>query len=171
MSDTARHTLVLMRHGTAEEARSGTQGHDESRALTPGGRSQVALAAHGLRVLGIHPDIIVTSPLLRCRQTADLVGAQAACPVYEDRRLAPGMDLTDLIDVLIDHPEAHTVLACSHQPGLSLVLADLTGCGVIPFRRSQIAVAEIREMRAGGGALLAVLPPRILRAAATAGFS
>lgn len=169
MSDVPRHTLVLMRHGIAEEARPGTQGHDESRALTPGGRNRVALSAHGLTVLGIHPDIIVTSPLLRCRETADLVGAQVACPVWEDPRLAPGMDLADLIDVLLDHPEARTVLACSHQPGLSLVLADLTGCGVIPFRRSQIAVAEIREMRAGGGTLLAVLPPRMLWAAATAG--
>ncbi len=165
MSASPHQVLVLMRHGIAEEARPGSEQSDELRALTPDGRIRVARAATGLAVLGIRPDIILTSPLLRCRETADIVGSQAGCPVQEDRRLAPGMDLDDVLDVLLEHPDAGTVLACSHQPGLSLALADLTGCGIIPFRRSQAAVAEIREARAGGGTLLAVLPPRMLRAA------
>ena len=61
---------------------------------------------------------------------------------------------------------AGLVVACSHQPGLSYALADLTGCGVVSFRRPGAAVVQLNAPRAGAGELWAVLPPRVLRAAA-----
>ena len=70
-----------------------------------------------------------------------------------------------LLDAVLEHPDDGVVLACSHQPRLSYALADLTGCGMIAFRRPGAAVARMDAMRAGGGELMAVLPPRVLRAA------
>jgi phosphohistidine phosphatase SixA len=159
-------TLVLMRHGVAEDDHPGG---DAARTLTADGLSRATLAARGLVALGIVPDVAVTSPLVRCRQTAALVAEAAGCPLAEDSRLAPGMDVTALLEVVLEHSGAGTILACSHQPGLSHALSDLTGCGTIGFGRPQAAVIRLEHPRIGGGRLVALLPPRILRAACTGG--
>jgi len=156
-------TLVLMRHGVAEDDHPVG---DVARALTPRGHERAGLAARGLVALGLRPDVVLSSPLVRCRQTADLVAAAAGCTVHADARLAPGMSTALLLDALMDHPGAGLVVACSHQPGLSYALADLTGCGVVSFRRPGAAVVQLNAPRAGAGELWAVLPPRVLRAAA-----
>jgi phosphohistidine phosphatase SixA len=78
------------------------------------------------------------------------------------------MSAHDLLEVLLEHPDAHTIVACSHQPGLSYAVDDLTGCGAIGFARPQAVVIHLESPRAGGGTLTAVLPPHILRAACPA---
>lgn len=155
-------TLILMRHGVAEDH---APGGDAARALTARGRERAAQAATGLVALGLAPDLVLCSPLVRCAQTAREVGGAAGCPVQHDDRLAPGMTTDALLDAVLEHPGAGVVLACSHQPGLSYALADLTGCGMIAFRRPGAAVVRMDAVRAGGGELVAVLPPRVLRAA------
>jgi len=156
-------TLVLMRHGVAEDD---NPGGEAARRLTPEGLERAGLAAQGLVALGMRPDLVLTSPLVRCRQTAELVAGAARCPLEDDPRLAPGMSASDLIEVIIENPEALTLLACTHQPGLTYALADLTGCGQIGFKRPGAAVVELQAPRLGAGRLVAVLPPRVLRAAA-----
>ena len=156
-------TLVLMRHGVAEEDHP--EG-DTARRLTPEGLERAGLAAEGLVALGMRPDLVLTSPLVRCRQTAELVAGAAGCPVEDDPRLAPGTSASDLLDLVLEHPDAATIVACTHQPGLTYALADLTGCGHVGFKRPGAAVIEIEAPRLGAGRLVAVLPPRILRAAA-----
>lgn len=157
--------LVLMRHGVAEDDHPGG---DRERRLTDHGLERAGLAAEGLMALGIRPDAVVTSPLVRCVQTAELVAAAAGCPVEADDRLAPGMTTSDLLDVVVEHPHAGVLLACSHQPGLTYALDDLTGCGEVGFRRPGVAVITLEAPRLGGGHVTALLPPRILRAAARA---
>lgn len=156
-------TLVLMRHGVAEEDNPAGDG---ARRLTPEGLERAGLAARGLVALGVRPDLVLTSPLVRCRQTAELVANTAGCPLAEDNRLAPGMSASDLLEVILEHPDADTIVACSHQPGLTYALADLTGCGEVGFKRPGAAVVEIDAPRLGAGRIAALLPPRVLRAAA-----
>lgn len=158
-------TLVLMRHGVAEDD---NPGGDASRQLTNEGLERAGLAARGLVALGIRPDVVVSSPLVRCVQTAEIVAAAAGCPLTHDDRLAPGMTTSGLLDVMIEHPDAGVLLACTHQPGLTYALDDLTGCGQVGFKRPGVAVITLEATRIGGGHLTAVLPPRLLRAAATA---
>jgi len=156
-------TLVLMRHGVAEDD---NPGGEAARRLTPEGLARAGLAAQGLVALGVRADLVVTSPLVRCRQTAELVAGAAGCQVYDDVRLAPGMSTSDLLEVIVENPDASTLVACTHQPGLTYALADLTGCGQIGFKRPGVAVVELETPRLGTGRLVAVLPPRVLRAAA-----
>jgi phosphohistidine phosphatase len=158
-------TLVLMRHGVAEEDH---EGGDAARRLTADGHARAERAARGLVALGFVPDVVITSPLVRCRQTAALVADAGGCPAVEDMRLAPGMSVNDLLEVVLDHPGASTIVACSHQPGLSYALSDLTGCGTIGFRRPGAAVVNLEIPRVGAGELIALLPPRVLRAACPA---
>jgi len=156
-------TLVLMRHGVAEDP--DVRATDGERELTPDGREAAGRAARGLVALGICPDVVVSSPLIRCRQTAELVADAARCTLGTDLRLAPGMTADDLLQIVLEHPDARTILCCSHQPGLTYALDALTGCGEIRFGRPQAAVVSLGTPRPGGGTLTAVLPPNVLRKA------
>ncbi len=156
--------LLLLRHGIAEDAGPATGHRDAPRALTAEGRARMEMQARGVAAIGLAADIVLTSPLTRCRQTADIVAAAIAAPVREDRRLAPGADLDAVEEALIDHPGAERVLLCGHQPDLSEIVAALTGGALVDFRRGTLAVLDVREPRARGGLLRALYPPDALRA-------
>lgn len=120
-------------------------------------------AARGMAALGIAVDAVLTSPLARCRQTADIVCAELGGSAREHRRLAPGMELDDLSEALLEHPGAGAVLVCGHQPDLSVVVADLTGGGVVEFKKGALAVLDLDAVRPRGGRLRALYPPATLR--------
>ena len=62
-----------MRHGIAADFGEGGILKDEDRPLTPEGRARMKQAAAGLKELDLKFNVILTSPLLRCRQTAEAV--------------------------------------------------------------------------------------------------
>jgi phosphohistidine phosphatase len=155
--------LLLMRHGIAEEAGPETSFRDEPRRLTGDGISKVTAAARGLVTLNLgRVDLLLTSPLVRCAQTARIVGDALGVTPEVDERLAPGMRLGGLVDALIEHPGAERVLACGHQPDLSHVALELAG-GLVEFKKGTVAIFDVDELVRGGGCLLALYPPASLR--------
>lgn len=160
--------LLLIRHGIAENAGPATGHRDAPRALTPDGAARMREAARGIAALGLSADAVLTSPLARCRQTAEIVCEQLGGAARDDQRLAPGMNLELLADVLLEHPDATSVLVCGHQPDLSEVVADLTGGGAVEFRKGSLAVLDVGEARPRGGRLRALYPPAALRTVARA---
>ena len=121
-------------------------------------------AAAGMRALGIAPDLVLTSPLVRCRQTADIICEALGGTPVEDPRLRPGMRLGDLEDALLDHPHAAAPLVCGHEPDLSEIVAELTGGGRVEFKKGGLAILDVEAVRPGGGRLRALYPPAALRA-------
>ena len=65
--------IYIMRHGIAADLGAGGIIHDEDRPLTPEGRVKMQQAAEGIRRLELKFNLIFTSPLLRARQTAEVV--------------------------------------------------------------------------------------------------
>jgi phosphohistidine phosphatase len=155
--------LLLLRHGIAEDAGPETGWSDEARALTPEGVARMREAARGMVALGIRADAILSSPLLRCRQTAEIVAAAIGGAAREDPRLRPGADLDLVEDLLLEHPDAGCVLLCGHQPDLSELVAELTGGGRAEFRKGSLAVLDLASARPRGGRLRALYPPAALR--------
>jgi phosphohistidine phosphatase len=158
--------LLLLRHGIAEEAGPSTGHRDEPRALTAEGAERMGAAARGMRQVGVRPDAVLTSPLARCRETAEIVCTALGGRAEEDRRLRPGMDLDALADALRERPEAETVLVCGHEPDLSRIVAALTGGGEVELRKGSLAVLDVQSLRPHGGRLRALYPPAALRALA-----
>lgn len=156
-------TLLLLRHGIAEDAGPATGYEDAPRALTEDGIVRMRLAAAGVAALGLGIDTIVSSPLVRCRQTAEIVATALGLPVSLDARLAPGMDIDGVEDLLLEHPDAQAALLCGHQPDLSRLVAALTAGGAVEFRKGSLAVLGIEAPRRGGGRLRALYPPAALR--------
>ena len=119
--------------------------------------------AQGMVTIGLVTDVVLTSPLTRCRQTADIVAEALGAVVYEDPRLEPGADLDAVEEVLLGCPDAEHVLLCGHQPDLSRIVSALTGGGLIEFGRGALAVLDVAAPRPRGGHLRALYPPAALR--------
>ncbi len=115
--------LYVMRHGPAEDFAS--TGRDSDRALTPHGRDRVTSVAAFLREHGEQPRAIVTSPLVRALQTAELVAKDIGLPEVETRwELKPGGDSLGLVDVLLEERRKRTMLV-GHQPDLGDLVETL----------------------------------------------
>jgi phosphohistidine phosphatase SixA len=110
--------IFLVRHA---EAAAGEP--DALRPLTAEGREQARalgekLAAHGL-------DAVVCSPLLRARETADLIAQAAGLEAETEEQLAPGADVTSLSAAVSG--KGDTVVVVGHQPDCSEIVLVLTG--------------------------------------------
>ena len=109
--------LLIVRHA---EAAPGNP--DELRPLTQGGRAQARALGDRLREQGLEPDAVVSSPLLRARETANALGLGEPAV---DERLAPGASPDDVRDAALGRGE--TVLVVGHQPDCGRAAAALAG--------------------------------------------
>ena len=116
--------LFLMRHGPAGNSES-WQGDDRLRPLTGKGQQKVRAAADGLKRLDPGVDLLVTSPLARARQTAEIVARALHLPMEEREALAPGFGLEQLATLLANHPDAQGMMLFGHEPDFSSIIGQL----------------------------------------------
>jgi phosphohistidine phosphatase len=162
--------LYLMRHGIAVTAdQPGTQS-DSERPLTPKGIKRMRRAARGLRRLGISFDAILTSPLVRARQTAEIVadtlGLEAQ--LEEISELAPDSSVDHLVSGLTRFQDREHVLLVGHQPLLGHIFSFLiSGKNVnlaVEFKKGGLCRIEIDVLPLGTpGTLHWLLTPKQLR--------
>ena len=109
--------LVLVRHADAAPGDP-----DELRALTPEGHEQARRLGERLRAEGIEPDAVLTSPLLRARETAAELGLGEPQPLDE---LRPGATADDVRSAIAGR--GRTVVVVGHQPDCSRIATALRG--------------------------------------------
>ena len=158
--------LALIRHGIAEDAGPANGYRDESRRLTPAGADRMQAAAAGIARLDLHPAVVLTSPLVRCVETAALVGRALGAPVRIHDVLRPGARAAAVLDVLAEYPDAACVALCGHQPDMSYITAELSGAEV-NYRRGMLGVVDLAGLRPRAGSLVGLYPPKALRALGT----
>jgi phosphohistidine phosphatase len=159
--------LYLVRHGIAEEL--GPQIDDAERALTPEGRRRMKEIARGLRQLGAAPTLVLTSPLRRAQETAEILRAGVA----PDARLAlfPPLDNAHRPEDIVarmPHAKQREIALVGHQPSLGQLASYLlTGSpGLVPlaFKKGGVAAISVHAMPPRSpGALEWFLTPRQLR--------
>ena len=125
--------VLIVRHA---EAASGNP--DELRPLTPKGREHARAVGARLRDDGFAADAVVSSPLLRARETAEALGLGA--PKVDDR-LAPGASPFDVRDAAAGRGE--TVVVVGHQPDCSRAVAALSGGDEPAFPPCAHALVEL----------------------------
>jgi len=118
--------LVLVRHA---EAAPGDP--DELRPLTPGGREAARALGQQLAADDVRPDAVLTSPLLRARETGAELGRALEVPVEPDERLAPGATADSVLQLV--RGRGDTVVVVGHQPDCGRIAAELTGGPEPPF--------------------------------------
>ena len=160
--------LLLLRHGIAEERCP--ERVDGERALTAVGRSRTRAVAERLVQLGLGCDQLVTSPLVRARQTAEIAVAagiliEGSPSVRVDAALAPGRDPLPLVAEFQRAASAHTRLQrlalVGHEPDLGALAAQLIGApeGAIVLKKAGIALLLLGP---GRGRLKLLMAPRQL---------
>jgi phosphohistidine phosphatase len=112
--------LFILRHGEAGR-RSTTSRQDSKRPLTPGGKKEIEEISKGLCSLGIRLDYIFTSPLLRSRQTAEIVFKNLKCKnqIIELDELKPEGNKLQFYKKLSTLKQDSSVLIVGHEPYLS----------------------------------------------------
>jgi len=161
------YELFLIRHGLAEE-RGDAWPDDTKRPLTEEGMSSLRKEARGLARLGVAFDIVLTSPLVRARQTAEIVAAgfDPRPHVATIDSLAPGAPYAAVIADLEKHMRKGRIALVGHEPALGELAARLIGTRhPIAFKKGAVCRIDVDTLPpAGPGSLRWFLTPKVLRA-------
>jgi phosphohistidine phosphatase len=156
--------LFLIRHAEAQPLGENGIEEDEARPLTDAGRAQCQALAAALQRCGVSPGRMLTSPLLRARQTAEAVLHHWAAPVphlAECELLAPGFKRKRLARFLNDLNE-ETIALVGHMPDLAEFASWLIGSTKVHIDLDKTGVAGIRcqeGLDKGDGMLVWLVTP------------
>jgi phosphohistidine phosphatase len=163
----ASHLLYLVRHGVAAEQGSEFPNDDE-RPLTSDGIDRMRAEVLGLRALDVSLDRVLTSPLVRAAQTAEILAAGLGCaaPLVTVDALRPGGRYEALLAALARLGNDRSVALVGHMPSIGEMAARLIGAGEpLPFKKGGVCCIETDALPpAGAGELRWFVPPRALRA-------
>jgi phosphohistidine phosphatase len=158
--------LYLIRHGIADE-RGPKYPDDSKRPLTDEGRSALKRTAKGLNDLKVTVDVIVTSPLVRTKQTAEILAEslRGNPPVVESDALAPDGTPAAVFQEIGKHARQERVALVGHEPNIGELAAQLVGARVpIEFKKGAICRIDFEELPPkGAGYLRWFIPPRVFR--------
>ena len=117
--------VYLVRHGVASWPT--WQGADADRPLTAEGARAMEAAAAGLARRKLVPDVVLHSPLLRARMTAEILATQLdrLSALHAHPALAPGFDTAHFKEILLEYEQAGTVMCVAHNPDLGEIVMNL----------------------------------------------
>ena len=165
--------LLIVRHAIAFDRNSRRWRDDGERPLSPDGMVRARKAAAGLKHIAERPQCVLSSPLVRAKQTATILAEFAGWPkATECAALAPDEPPEEVFAALAAQKEK-VVAVVGHQPALGRLLAAslpaqvLGGINPEAFELKKMGVALVSfsgAPKAGGGVLNWFVPPRVLRA-------
>ncbi len=139
-------TIYIVRHAWAGEFGDPNYPNDFFRPLTPEGCERFAHVVSGLIKLGFAPQAVATSPLVRCRQTAEIVVAHVtpSPDLVEHSALEPGSDLQEMLDWTRSRGDQEHVAWVGHAPDVGYMLEELVGhdMAYTKFKKGACAAIE-----------------------------
>jgi phosphohistidine phosphatase len=152
--------LCFLRHGEADWPNWNKP--DDERPLTDRGRKEMKRVAKFLERLRFSAAVILTSPLPRASQTAEIVAKRLGIELKTEPALAHGFNIERLRRI-IAKVNADCTMVVGHEPEFSEVIKELTG-GEVKLSKAGIALLEINR-GCTSGKLLWLFPPKIPKAA------
>jgi phosphohistidine phosphatase len=155
--------LYLLRHAIAAEACTPGLAGDDSRPLTPEGRRKLRRVVTAMRAMDLSFDVILTSPVLRARQTAEVVAHELGRKrVITMDALRPEGEPGAVLKALKPHAKAASLLLVGHEPSLgefaSTLLGDHSG-SFVEFKKAGLCRLELGELNPGAATLHWLLTP------------
>ncbi len=144
--------LYVLRHGVAEDRDHRKFPNDDDRPLTPEGELKLARQAEGLNMLGLSVDVMITSPLVRAAQTAQIVRDGLSKPgrLATSNVLVPEAHPYLLLEELASkHASMDNVMVVGHEPHLSsfvsmVVNGDLNG--LIRLKKGALCMLRLESL-------------------------
>lgn len=143
--------VFLIRHGIAIDDAPGLG--DEERFLTPEGRRKTQAVGGLLRKQVGRLDRLLTSPLVRAVQTAEIVARELECDdVRVAMALVPGGKLSQVDAAIGDSSDVKRLALVGHEPSMSAIAAHLLGMSSFPraFKKAGVCAVTLREVGAPG---------------------
>jgi phosphohistidine phosphatase len=165
--------LVLVRHADAGDRDPARYPDDRERPVTPEGEREQRLVAQALDRLGLRPSRVLTSPLRRAVETAQVTARVLGGPAPIDREDALGdrFSVEGLLAALARLPADAVVYCVGHEPDLSQFAARLLhpdGRVRLALPKSGVIVLECDgRPELGGARLLLLLSPSAIRGLST----
>ena len=155
--------LYFLRHGQAGE-REDWNGDDRERPLTTDGIKRMEREAETIAELDLEVEAIVTSPLVRSRQTADIIAKRLKLrkALTEDENLGLDFDITRLQRIMERYPKSSAIMLVGHDPSMSRTIGQLIGGARIDFKKGALACVDLTDASTPAGELVWLIPPRVL---------
>jgi phosphohistidine phosphatase len=150
--------LYFLRHGEADWP--DWKKSDDERPLTDFGKKGVRDVAKFLARLKVRPDLIVTSPLPRAAQTAEIAADYLKGKLRKDELLAPGFGMNELRTILKRH-RSKALMLVGHEPDFTTVISGLTGAS-LKLSKAGVALLDV-DPESQEGRVLWLFPPKFAR--------
>ncbi len=156
--------LYLLRHGVAYDRENWQGKDDELRPLTDEGIVAMKREARSIGQMKLKLNAVITSPLVRARDTARIVAKTLDMKVDENPLLKPGFNLQALDDLLAQYAEFTHLMIVGHEPDFSQVISQLVGGGTVVMKKGGLARVDITTPHPPHGELVWLLTPSLLGA-------
>ncbi len=151
--------VYFLRHGEADWP--GWDRPDDERPLTKKGRKEIKRVASFLADHEIAPDLILSSPLPRAYETAQLTADELDKQITTEPSLAPGFD-PDKLGALVRQYAGQDLMLVGHEPGLSEGIGSLTG-GHVKLAKAGCARVDLDDPTQLRGQLVWLLSPKLMK--------
>ena len=161
--------VYIVRHGIAASKADPDNSSDSARPLTGEGIQKTREVAEGLKRLKVFPDLVLTSPWLRARQTAEIVAdvLDSSGRIQEMEELSGDRSVDDALQGLARYRSHDSVMLVGHQPllgELTSYLLSLSRGMQMDLRKSGVCVIEVERIPPKSpGMLLWMMTPKQLR--------
>jgi phosphohistidine phosphatase len=153
--------LYLLRHADADTIAAS----DEARALSDKGEAQAKKVARFCEAHDVSVSPMLTSPVRRALQTAEIVANHLRAELIAAPWLACGMRPLLAVDELKKFRTKKSVMIVGHEPDFSLLIAHLIGLpfgSQIQIRKASLTLIEIETLEKGGGRLEFCIPCKLM---------
>jgi phosphohistidine phosphatase len=156
--------LYLFRHGHAER---GENKSDFKRELTEKGIERTTASAKALVALNAKPMHLFSSPLVRARQTADILAAAFGMKVDVREEVGPGFGKAAIEKLIAAFDNSQDVMFVGHEPDFSTTVSELTGGGRVVMKKGGMARIDVLSRSPLRGELVWLLTPKVMARAET----
>ena len=155
--------LFFLRHGQAGN-RHEWHGDDSQRPLTVEGKQRMKREAAAIWKLELPLQVIISSPLVRALQTAEIVAkaGDSTARLITDDRLVPGFGPKELAAIVAERGHTGGLMLVGHEPDFSETISQVTGGGRLVMKKGALAYVEVEDPASMKGTLVWLIPPKVL---------
>ena len=157
MKDNLR--LYFFRHAEAEAGNATLPDH--ARPLTPRGIARTRRAAHVLKAIEVNPNRLYSSPLVRARQTADILADTFGTTVQVRQEVGPGFNAQAVEALVSDLDSGESAMFVGHEPDFSATISAIIGGGWVEIKKGGLARIDLDNYLPLRGSLVWLIAPKV----------
>lgn len=141
--------IYLVRHGIAVEGLVRGITSDSQRPLTDEGISETKMVAQCLKRMGVKPDLIVASPLVRAKQTAEILNGALGGELTTSDSLCPGVTPANVYKFLKKYEDRKEIALVGHEPDMGDLVKEIICAGfefTLPFKKAGVCCIEVADL-------------------------